>query len=167
MLEEQRVGSCIRQHGSTDALIGNRFVFVRVADPELVTLAIVVEDAPRNEIVMSRVGNIRMDRPFCARCQNHCLLVIIVLVSGKQKCRFLAVTEGARKRTLKIRALLGRFPGGSAWVVAVYVGLLGSPALLGWRALLIFTLMLAGVGSADQLIDFRDLRGLRSGMRRK
>jgi hypothetical protein len=66
-----------------------------------------------------------------------------------------------------IHALLGRFPGGSAWVVAVYVGLLGSPALLGWRALLIFTLMLAGVGSADQLIDFRDLRGLRSGMRRK
>jgi hypothetical protein len=66
-----------------------------------------------------------------------------------------------------IHALLERFPGGSAWVVAMYVGLLGSPALLGWRALLIFTLMLAGVGSADQLIDFRDLRGLRSGMRRK
>jgi hypothetical protein len=66
-----------------------------------------------------------------------------------------------------IHAVLGRFPGGSAWIVAVYVLLLGSPALLGWRALLIFTLMLAGVGSADQLIDFRDLRGLRSGMRRK
>ena len=66
-----------------------------------------------------------------------------------------------------IHALLGRWPGGPAWVVAVYVVLLGSPALLGWRALLIFTLMLAGVGSADQLLDFRDLRGLRSGMRRK
>ena len=66
-----------------------------------------------------------------------------------------------------IHALLGRVPGGPAWIVAVYVLLLGSPALLGWRALLIFTLMLAGVGSADQLIDFRDLRGLRSGMRRK
>jgi hypothetical protein len=66
-----------------------------------------------------------------------------------------------------IHAVLGRFPGGSAWIVAVYLGLLGAPALLGWRALLIFTLMLAGVGSADQLIDFRDLRGLRSGMRRK
>ena len=50
---------------------------------------------------------------------------------------------------------------------AVYLGLLGAPAFLGWRALLIFTLMLAGVGSADQLIDFRDLRGLRSGMKRK
>jgi hypothetical protein len=66
-----------------------------------------------------------------------------------------------------IHALLGRLPGGSAWVIAVYVALLSSPALLGWRALLIFTLMLAGVGSADQLLDFRDLRGLRSGMRRK
>jgi hypothetical protein len=66
-----------------------------------------------------------------------------------------------------IHAVLGRFPGGSAWIVAVYVGLLGAPAVLGWRALLIFTLMLAGVGSADQLIDFRDLRGLRSGMKRK
>jgi hypothetical protein len=66
-----------------------------------------------------------------------------------------------------IHALLGRFPGGSAWIGAVYLGLLGAPAFLGWRALLIFTLMLAGVGSADQLIDFRDLRGLRSGMKRK
>jgi hypothetical protein len=66
-----------------------------------------------------------------------------------------------------IHAVLGRFPGGSAWIVAVYLGLLGAPAFLGWRALLIFTLMLAGVGSADQLIDFRDLRGLRSGMKRK
>jgi hypothetical protein len=66
-----------------------------------------------------------------------------------------------------IHAVLGRFPGGSAWIVAVYVALLGAPAVLGWRALLIFTLMLAGVGSADQLIDFRNLRGLRSGMKRK
>lgn len=66
-----------------------------------------------------------------------------------------------------IHALLGRRSGGPALIAAVYVVLLGSPALLGWRALLIFTLMLAGVGSADQLIDFRDLRGLRTGMRRK
>src|ERR1700743_3675363 len=66
-----------------------------------------------------------------------------------------------------MHAVLGRFPGGSAWIVAVYLGLLGAPAFLGWRALLIFTLMLAGVGSADQLVDFRDLRGLRSGMKRK
>ena len=66
-----------------------------------------------------------------------------------------------------IHAVAGRLPGGAAWIAGVYVVLLGSPALLGWRALLIFTLMLAGVGSADQLIDFRDLRGLRSGMRKK
>jgi hypothetical protein len=51
--------------------------------------------------------------------------------------------------------------------MAAYVVLLGSPAIIGWRALLIFTLMLAGLGSADQLLDFRDMRGLRSGMRRK
>jgi hypothetical protein len=66
-----------------------------------------------------------------------------------------------------IHALLGKRVGGPVWVGAVYVVLLGSPALLGWRALLIFTLLLAGLGSADQLMDFRDLRGLRSGMRRK
>jgi hypothetical protein len=66
-----------------------------------------------------------------------------------------------------IHALLGKWTGGPGWIAAVYVVLLGSPALLGWRALLIFTLMLAGLGSADQLMDFRDLRGLRSGMRRK
>jgi hypothetical protein len=66
-----------------------------------------------------------------------------------------------------IHALLGKRIGGPVWIVAVYVVLLGSPALLGWRALLIFTLLLAGLGSADQLMDFRDLRGLRSGMRKK
>ncbi len=64
-------------------------------------------------------------------------------------------------------ALLGKLAGGPALIAAMYVVLLGSPALFGWRALLIFTLMLAGIGSADQLIDFRDLRGLRAGMRRK
>jgi hypothetical protein len=65
-----------------------------------------------------------------------------------------------------IHGLLVRSPGGTTAVVAVYAVLLGTPALFGWRALLIFTLMLAGLGSADQLMDFRDLRGLRSGMRR-
>jgi hypothetical protein len=66
-----------------------------------------------------------------------------------------------------IHALAGNRPGGPIWVAAAYVVLLGSPAVLGWRALLIFTLMLAGLGSVDQLLDFRDIRGLRSGMRRK
>ncbi|MDB5392690.1 MAG: hypothetical protein JWM91_196 [Rhodospirillales bacterium] len=66
-----------------------------------------------------------------------------------------------------VHALVGRVSYGPALIAAMYVVLLGSPALLGWRALLIFTLMLAGLGSADQLIDFRDLRGLRTGMRRK
>ena len=66
-----------------------------------------------------------------------------------------------------LHALLGRISNGSALIAALYVVLLGTPAFLGWRALLIFTLMLAGLGSADQLIDFRDLRGLRTGMRRK
>jgi hypothetical protein len=66
-----------------------------------------------------------------------------------------------------VHALLGGVLGGPALIAALYIVLLGSPAFLGWRALLIFTLMLAGLGSADQLIDFRDLRGLRTGMRRK
>ncbi len=66
-----------------------------------------------------------------------------------------------------IHALAGKWPGGRLWVMAAYVVLLGSPAVIGWRALLIFTLLLAGLGSADQLLDFRDMRGLRSGMRRK
>jgi hypothetical protein len=45
--------------------------------------------------------------------------------------------------------------------------LLGSPALFGWPALLVFALGLAGLGSVDQVLDLRDLRGLQSGMRRK
>jgi hypothetical protein len=66
-----------------------------------------------------------------------------------------------------IHALAESRRGGLALVVGAYVVLLASPALLGWRGLLILTLILAGLGSADQLIDFRDLRGLRSGMKRK
>jgi hypothetical protein len=66
-----------------------------------------------------------------------------------------------------IHAQVGKRRDGAIWVSAFYVVFLGSPALFGWRALLIFVLMLAGLGSADQLLDFRDLRGLRSGMRRK
>jgi len=66
-----------------------------------------------------------------------------------------------------IHALAADRPGGPALVVGAYIVLLASPALLGWRGLLILTLMLAGLGSADQLVDFRDMRGLRSGMRRK
>jgi hypothetical protein len=66
-----------------------------------------------------------------------------------------------------IHALAGNRPGGMIWVIAAYVVLLGSPALLGWRAALTFGLMLAGLGSVDQLLDLRDIRGLRSGMRRK
>jgi hypothetical protein len=66
-----------------------------------------------------------------------------------------------------IHAVAGNKPGGPLWIVAAYVVLLGTPAVLGWHALLIFTLMLAGLGSVDQLLDFRDIRGLRSGMRRK
>jgi hypothetical protein len=66
-----------------------------------------------------------------------------------------------------IHALAGKQTGGKVWVIAAYVILLGSPALLGWRAALILGLMLAGLGSVDQLLDLRDMRGLRSGMRRK
>jgi hypothetical protein len=66
-----------------------------------------------------------------------------------------------------IHAQAGKRRDGAVWLAAFYVVFLGSPALFGWRALLIFVLMLAGLGSADQLLDFRDLRGLRSGMRRK
>jgi hypothetical protein len=66
-----------------------------------------------------------------------------------------------------IHAVAGRKPGGPILIAAAYIVLLGSPAVLGWRALLMFTLMLAGLGSVDQLLDFRDIRGLRSGMRKK
>ena len=66
-----------------------------------------------------------------------------------------------------IHGLLARAPGGTMAVATVYAVLLGTPALFGWRALLIVTLMLAGLGSADQGVAFRDLRGLRNGMKRK
>jgi hypothetical protein len=66
-----------------------------------------------------------------------------------------------------LHALAGNRPGGAALIAAAYVVMLATPALFGWRAMLMLALGLAGLGSADQLVDFRDLRGLRSGMRRK
>lgn len=66
-----------------------------------------------------------------------------------------------------MHALLGRRRNGRMLVMAAYVVLLATPALLGWRAALLVTLALAGFGSADQLMDFRGLRGLRSGIGRK
>ena len=56
---------------------------------------------------------------------------------------------------------------GSVLLAAAYVLLLGSPALLGWNALLIWALMLAGLGTVDQFLDLRGLRGLRDGWKRK
>ncbi len=66
-----------------------------------------------------------------------------------------------------IHAVAGGRPGGRAAIALAYIVLLATPALFGWRALLLLSLFLAGLGSADQLMDFRDLRGLRSGMKRK
>ncbi len=66
-----------------------------------------------------------------------------------------------------LHALTGKIKNGRSLVVVIYVVLLGSPAVLGWRALLIFALLLAGLGSVDQMLDLRDIRGLRSGMKRK
>jgi hypothetical protein len=66
-----------------------------------------------------------------------------------------------------LHALAGKIENGRILVVVIYVVLLGSPAVLGWRALLNFALLLAGLGSVDQMLDLRDMRGLRSGMKRK
>jgi hypothetical protein len=66
-----------------------------------------------------------------------------------------------------IHALAGKIENGRILVVVIYVVLLGSPSVLGWRALLNFALLLAGLGSVDQMLDLRDMRGLRSGMKRK
>ncbi len=67
-----------------------------------------------------------------------------------------------------IHALAGMWKrGGALAMAAFYVVLLATPALFGWPAMLALTLLLAGLGSADQLMDFRGLRGLRAGMKRK
>ena len=82
-------------------------------------------------------------------------------------CAIVLVVPFAFLGLATIHAVGRRFPGGTVLVAAAYVLLLGSPALFGWPALLIFALGLAGLGSVDQVLDLRDLRGLRSGMRRK
>jgi hypothetical protein len=66
-----------------------------------------------------------------------------------------------------LHALAGGRPGGAALLTIAYVVMLATPAMFGWRAMLMLALGLAGLGSADQLMDFRDLRGLRSGLKRK
>lgn len=66
-----------------------------------------------------------------------------------------------------IHVVAGRRPWG-AWAIAgAYVVLLASPALFGWPTLLMFALLLAGLGSLDQVLDFRGLKKPRTEMRRK
>ncbi len=62
VLEEARVGAGAGKGGPADVLIFDRAMFVGVADPELVAVGEVVEDAPGAEEVMRRVGNGLRDR---------------------------------------------------------------------------------------------------------
>jgi len=82
-------------------------------------------------------------------------------------CAIVLVVPFAFLGLATIHSVARRLRGGGFLVGAAYLLLLGSPALLGWPALLIFALGLAGLGSVDQVMDLRDLRGLRSGMKRK
>jgi hypothetical protein len=82
-------------------------------------------------------------------------------------CAIVLVVPFAFLGLATIHSVARRFRGGGILVGAAYVLLLGSPALFGWPALLVFALGLAGLGSVDQVLDLRDLRGLRSGMRKK
>ena len=66
-----------------------------------------------------------------------------------------------------IHAVAARHWAGRWMVGAAYAALLATPTLLGWPALLGLGLLLASLGTIEQLMDFRDLRGLRSGMMRK
>jgi hypothetical protein len=56
--------------------------------------------------------------------------------------------------------------GGTVLIAAAYLLLLGSPALVGWEALLMMVILLAGLGTVDQLLDLRGVRGLRDGLRK-
>jgi hypothetical protein len=53
--------------------------------------------------------------------------------------------------------------GGPVLIAAAYLLLLGSPALMGWQWLLMMVILLAGLGTVDQLLDLRGVRGLRNG----
>lgn len=82
-------------------------------------------------------------------------------------CAIVLVVPFAFLGLATIHSVARRLRRGVFLVGAAYVLLLGSPALFGWPALLVFALGLAGLGSVDQVLDLRDLRGLQSGMRRK
>src|SRR6202012_3348143 len=68
-------------------------------------------------------------------------------------CAIVLIVPFAFLGLATIHALARGRKGGSILVAAAYLLLLASPALLGWEALLIWALMLAGLGSADQLVD--------------
>ncbi|HLG87683.1 MAG TPA: hypothetical protein VKZ79_10865 [Alphaproteobacteria bacterium] len=82
-------------------------------------------------------------------------------------CAIVLVVPFAFLGLATIHTVARRLRGGIILIGAAYTLLLGSPALMGWPALLVFALGLAGLGSVDQVLDLRDLRGLRSGMKVK
>ena len=57
MLQKNRVGAGAGKNGAANVLIVDGAMFVGVADPELVAVGKVVEDAPRAEEVMRGIGN--------------------------------------------------------------------------------------------------------------
>src|ERR1700679_4204620 len=105
MFKEQGVGACFSKNGSAHAHIRYSPVFVGVSHPKLIFLAVIVKDTTREEVVMRRIGHVRIDVSIRARCYDDRLLVVIVPVERQEEGRLLAVTQRTCERSFIVGTL--------------------------------------------------------------
>src|SRR5579863_7843657 len=85
VLEKERVGSCLGKDVSPYALILDGSMLVRVTNPKLVSLSVVVKHPSGQEVVIRGIGDIGIDRAVRTRGVHDILLVVEIRVQRCQK----------------------------------------------------------------------------------
>src|SRR5215472_6945568 len=91
VLEKERIGSSLGKDISSNPLVLDGSMFIRVADPELVSLAVVVKHTAGKEVMIRGIGDVDIDRTIWACCIHDCLLMVVIGVQCEQKRGLLAV----------------------------------------------------------------------------
>src|SRR5579863_2003000 len=105
VLEKERVGSCLGKAVSSYPLILDGSMLIRVANPKLVSLSVVVKHPSRQEVVIRGIGDIRINRTVRTRGVHDGLLMVIIRVQRCQKGRLLGMTQWTCHRPFKVRAV--------------------------------------------------------------
>src|ERR1700688_1474809 len=99
MLEEEGIRACFGKSGASHSQISHCLMFIRVAHPELISLAVIVEDTTREKVVARRVRYICMDGALRSGRKHDCLLIVVVSIQRQQERRLLVMAQGTGERS--------------------------------------------------------------------